>query len=198
MVDQVGVERKQAAEYLRVSTRTLDRYVRAGRLTAKKVGMYVYIPEDELSKLKQQLTNVAEEGAIVTAQKIEKSHAGKSDYSDTENEVYKLLYHEVKDELHVKQKELEVLHYKLGQLEVELKQTVPMLEYNSNVTNVIQENAELKIQMEKTSDQLLYKVKETKEERMRKNIYLMLFLLTVVVISMYVLWKMKSGIPIIS
>lgn len=49
------LDRYEAAESLSISTRTLDRYVKGGKLRSKKVGKKVYVHDGDLEILRGEL-----------------------------------------------------------------------------------------------------------------------------------------------
>ena len=63
--------RQQAAELLGVSTRTIDRYVKGGKLSYKKVANKVILAEEEISDLHEeyQLLNQNTSAADVTRER---------------------------------------------------------------------------------------------------------------------------------
>ena len=46
-----SLDRYEAAESLAVSTRTLDRYVKAGKVRSKRVGKKVFLHDDDVEAL---------------------------------------------------------------------------------------------------------------------------------------------------
>lgn len=150
------MDRKQASEAIGVSLRTLDRYIRSGRLKARKIGGFIRLDEHDVKSFRTGY--VPREG---TAEKkvdetIEvRSHRSLNEFDHVEDEygdvkssigqilgddvpgtkdpnsVYEILYKDTKDELKEYQRKLEVANYRVGHLEAELKNTVPLLEYKA-------------------------------------------------------------------
>ena len=52
MTAKYALSRKEAAELLEVSTRTLDRYIRSKKLSARKKGGAIMLSEEEVQNLK--------------------------------------------------------------------------------------------------------------------------------------------------
>jgi excisionase family DNA binding protein len=50
--------RNEAADFLGISTRTLDRYIRRGRVSYKKSANKVLLAQQELDKLKEHLHSI--------------------------------------------------------------------------------------------------------------------------------------------
>lgn len=50
-----NISREEASELLNISTRTLDRYIRRGKLSYRKVANRVLLAREELDKLKDEI-----------------------------------------------------------------------------------------------------------------------------------------------
>lgn len=133
------VERKDAAAFLGVSLRTIDRYIRSNKLSHRKSGYNVYLNQEELTRMNSGRVETVSSVDIVhmdndvTAESqqpmpdFRESAEGQESF---ETLVYKGLYESTKKELLKKQHEIDGLNYRLGQVEVELKNTIPLLAYN--------------------------------------------------------------------
>ncbi len=188
------VDRIEASKILKVSTRTVDRYMRKHRFKTRKDGRRVLIKKVDVDKIIKEhigrlvdinddnLNNIlgAEESIKkesnetnltvkdVKIKKIEKSQ------SKVEQEIYKELYKEVKGDLKERQDRLEAATYRVGQLEAQAKHMVPMLDFNkkdralqdaySAMDQRVKQNEEIKIKMEA----------KLRSERIAKWIYLSL------------------------
>lgn len=186
------VDRVEASEILKVSTRTVDRYMRKYRFKTKKDGRRVLIKRSDvdviikdhighLVDIKEENLNEmlhgkkAEEASqlTVTDVKIKKKEKN-SETMNIEQQIYKDLYVEVKKELTSKQDRLEAATYRVGQLESQVKSMVPMLDYNKK-DRALQEAYSAMDQRAKQNEEKVEKL-ETKlrSERVAKWIYLSL------------------------
>lgn len=52
-MSQYVLDREQAAEILLVSTRTVDRYVRSGKIRSRRIGKKIYLHDDDVRRLSQ-------------------------------------------------------------------------------------------------------------------------------------------------
>jgi len=147
------VDRDQASEILKVSTRTVDRYIRKYKFKTRKdgrrvlikrvdvdrviqdqIGQFVDIKNENLKEAREsKATSLAVKNIKVESTKREEVRQKEKD----EEKVYKNLYGEAKKELKEKQERLDAATYRVGQLESQVKSMVPMLEFN-------QKNKELK------------------------------------------------------
>ncbi len=153
-----NIERKEASDLLGVSLRTIDRYIRSGKLSHKKVGYNIYLSEKELDQFRkgkvQQVDHVVvHESGFAYQEEEPVSQEQTSSETTFEILVYKNLYESSRKELSEKQKEVEFLQYRLGKMEIELGNAMPLLEYQKS-----QKEAEVEI------DKLEEKTLEIKEE----------------------------------
>jgi len=132
------VTRNQAAEILKVSTRTLDRYIKTGKVSNKNIAGRIFLNMGEV-------TNIAKSKRAhrkIKHRTPQIHHAVKpqpvpdilieSDIGfveKVENRVYKNLYGETQKDLKIFQQRLEGANYRVGQLEAQLESSVPMPEH---------------------------------------------------------------------
>lgn len=153
-------DRNEAAKFLEVSTRTLDRYVQKKKLNPlRKKGKLFFRKEDlEQEKMSQQVHNPH----VLSA----------STSDDTEAETkYKILWEESKEQLQQKERLLLELNHRLGFLEAELRHSVPLLESQNNEQQL---EETLLLQKEK----ILVLKRNAAKQRIGKFLFLALFLIT--------------------
>ncbi len=117
------LDRNEASAFLEISTRTLDRHISKNTFSIKRKGGKVFLLKSELETWKNERTP---EIAHVVAEKMEIQNGG------IENVRYQFLYEELKEQLEKKDSLLRQMHYQLGVLETEAKQSVPLLEAEKN------------------------------------------------------------------
>ena len=177
------IDREDGAEMLGISTRTLDRYIRSGKLRAKKRGKKVFLHTEDVMRMKESDTSdiprmhpkSEEEMALEpTSQFITKPLIVS----------YKDLYEESKAQLARKDELIQDLSYRLGNLESELKNSIPMLEYKkatflleSSQSKSDEERKELTYKAEKYAD-------EIKKEQ-NTNMILIIVLSFVLMVSVF-------------
>ncbi|MBU1019135.1 MAG: hypothetical protein ABII07_01560 [Patescibacteria group bacterium] len=192
MSDTFTVDRKEASEMIGVSLRTLDRYIRLGRLKARKMNGFIKLDENEVKSLK--VGYVPRERK--TDETIEiRSHRSLNDFERDDSNiresigqvigedvtanreaetVYEVLYKESKDELKEYQQRLEVANYRVGQLEAKLESSVPLLEYKASSLKSEKREAKLK----KIARQQFQKAKSMKKqleiEKLNAKVYIVL------------------------
>ncbi len=193
---EFNVDRTDAAVFLNVSTRTVDRYVRAGKLSCKKVGYHVYLSQKELESLKKELGEHVSEVSIVEDQQ-ERDTARKSRVQsetiqtneDIENSVYKALYERAALAYEKKQKEVELLNFRLGQMEMEMKNRIPLLEYQGQVEEFSKEHQALKDELiEKRT--ILEQVEDTiRGQELMKKVYMGVAVFALVITTFLFLFR---------
>ena len=143
------VDRDEASTILKVSTRTVDRYIRKYKFKTRKdgrrvlirradvdhviqdqIGQFVQIKKDNLAEAKAE-KNTAEKEVNIAIKNVKLKAKEKEEVRAKEDEkVYKNLYLDAKNELKEKQERLDAATYRVGQLESQVKSMVPMLEFN--------------------------------------------------------------------
>lgn len=143
------VPREEAASLLGVSTRTLDRYLTTGRLKSKLIDRKILVHAVELARLKKRL-NRKQHGKSTkkTFHRVRKERvrmqSAVSVNNDPAEKVFRELHATVSAELKVKQERLEAASFRVGQLEAQLKNSVPLLEHKKREGDLSAENAKLK------------------------------------------------------
>lgn len=198
------VDRDEASTILKVSTRTVDRYIRKFRFKTRKDGRRVLIKRNDVNKIIEkhigQFVDIKTttldngKGNQKTADnapgfEIKDIKVESVKRSDKEDSVYKGLYSEAKTELKEKQSRLDAATYRVGQLEAKVETMVPMLDY----TRKEKELKEAKGAIEQKELEKLHEVRrmehKLKTERMAKWIYLSLVaLLLVAEPVLFLLW----------
>lgn len=194
------VTRSDAATLLEVSTRTIDRYIRAKRLSARKKGGNILLSEDEVSNFKvsrfQNANGVSPDvpgRAHKHINNVDKaiildSETGEIEENNVEapvtqaisakeavggrDKVFEELYDLSRREVREYHNKLEAANYRLGQLETQLKHSVPLLEFHEQ-SEVLREKEEMvggKLKHQQEAIEMLEV--ELKAEKLNKNIYI--------------------------
>ncbi len=144
MADQYSISREDAAKQINVSTRTLDRWMRSGKLKFKTRGRSVFVRTADLTKLgekttkKQRSAKQAESESVAPRIIVE---------PNKEEKVFQRLYEDATGELKQKQEKLEAASFRVGQLEAQVKASVPLLEYKQREDELQKETSGLKDQL---------------------------------------------------
>ena len=136
-----SVSRKQAADILNVSTRTLDRYIKSKKLSGKSVAGRIMLSREEIDSMKKNRPhgNIKKDKSPkkkkvyeINTSYVEPNKEKKTE--NTEEKVYKKLYEELRQEVRVFQQRLEGANYRVGQLESQVKSSVPLLDHQKVLT----------------------------------------------------------------
>ncbi|MEK9159766.1 MAG: helix-turn-helix domain-containing protein [Patescibacteria group bacterium] len=201
-IPKFTITRKQAADLLDVSTRTIDRYIRNKRLSARKKGGNILLSEEELNNLKVSLFQnmhgaspdvegrahrhvdgvaARDNQAIFDAEtgEIEETierpipvESGSLTKRSERETVFEELYDLSRREVREYHNKLEAANYRLGQIETQMKHSVPLLEYHEK-EELVREQAHLidgKIKRQEEAVNMMES--ELKGERLNKNIYI--------------------------
>jgi hypothetical protein len=151
--------REQAAQTLSVSIRTLDRYIKTNKLKYKIINRSVFISPEELKKFAKQFKIQKTQNSTPKTKsakiKIPKSAIKKitepeaikpkiKNSNSMEQKIFRELYQTTMTELKAKQEKLEAASFRVGQLETQLKNSVPLLELKQRETELENTNKDLK------------------------------------------------------
>lgn len=210
------VSRGDAADVLGVSTRTIDRYIRSKKLSARKKGGNILLNEEEVENMKiarfQNMHGATPAGPGRTHRHIDNtSQSEQSTVIDGETgaieepaqqstaiaqtgereKVYEELYDLSRREIREYHNKLEAANYRLGQLETQIKHSVPLLDYQEQ-SEALREKEEIVTNKVKRQEEALDLLEqEVKGERLNKNIYI--GLLFGLLALQPVLWMLLQG-----
>jgi hypothetical protein len=145
-----NIDRKGASKLLKVSIRTIDRYIKSKRLSIQIVNGRVWLNRKEIAEFKGKLLKPVYVDKVIVStsdmsiddnvdrvdnvevidQEKEEKKSSKINENSISNEIYKKLYFEAREELHEKQERLEIANYRVGQLESQIRNSIPLLEYH--------------------------------------------------------------------
>lgn len=132
------VSRNEASKTLKVSTRTLDRYIKSRKLSSKSIAGRIFLNTEEVAaqaKKKRTHRNIKHKQPQVKRANVSQPIADILIESDVdfvgkvENRIYKSLYDEVQRDLKGFQQRLEGANYRVGQLEAQVEASVPMQDH---------------------------------------------------------------------
>lgn len=177
------ISRKEAADLLGISVRTIDRYIDKKLLNCKQKGRNVFLYEEEIQRLANEKIEVESIEDSEIHLDIDNNEAFLNESSKTsdaaivadssimnfdfkkEAAVYKELYIDLKDDLKDAQKRLESANYRVGQLETQIKNTVPMIELSKKENEMDKKEADLReenIKKEQSIEVLEHQVQREK------------------------------------
>lgn len=200
-----NIDRKAASKLLKVSIRTVDRYVKSKKLSTRLIDGRVWLDKSEIEgfKLKKMRPTRVDKNDMSTPRMsidVDVDKVDNIDIIDQENvdfvstrikkrkrpsSTYKKLYSELKQELREKQERLEIANYRVGQLEAQVRTSIPMLEYHRENALKRQKETELKQEISKKDQVLQTLARQIRFEKFNKRIFLIILL---VVLALQPLW----------
>ena len=144
--DFYSITRDEAALRLGISTRTLDRYIKRRKLRVKlSPSRQVLINSQDLSALGAKRKPFKKfSSAKNTRAEENTAEAVEVTTENVEEKVFRELYEEANKDLKAKQEKLEAASFRVGQLEAQLKSSVPLLEHKQKEQSLLGENSRLK------------------------------------------------------
>lgn len=225
------LDRSEASNILKVSTRTLDRYLRKYRIKTRKEGRTILIKRADVDfiidkhvghfledfkrmqaenagqlgqDIRQAVAGVQNADAPVEAPaasslsvkniKVEEVRAAshekqENERREKEDTVYKTLYQETKNELKEKQDRLEAATYRVGQLESQLKNMVPLLDFNRKDKELKEAKQAMEFKIAEHETLVVKMEQKLRSERVAKWVYLSLVgLLLIAEPVMFMIW----------
>ncbi len=183
--------REQAAEYLGVSTRTIDRYVKKWKLSYKKIANKVLLGKEEVDLLQGDFELLRQDGILegsrehVVAERSSNtpvsSHAGHSGSTRPESgsvrEFVEVL--DKKDRtIEEKNQMIFLLQRKIGEMEMQMKQMIALPDHTLQKEDLVKSLQHLESQKLNLEDQI-------RKERMMNVIFIGLALLAVAVLVFF-------------
>lgn len=198
-IQNIYVNRLEASKLLKVSTRTLDRYIRQYKIKVKREGRMVFIKRnavnliinDHIGHFLGDFKRFKEDGQDVhnVQDALTVKNIKVEQFRAKEEEVYKSLYGELKRELKEKQDRLEAATYRVGQLESQLKNMVPLLEFNKKDKELRESQIALENRLMENQTTLTKMQGIIRSERVAKWVYLSLVgLLLIAEPILFLMW----------
>lgn len=180
--------REKAAKILNISTRTIDRYIKAWKLSYKKVANKVLLAKEELDSLQNDFSmlhqeisteivnNASNSNTIATPTKSNQSN----DAIDQKIDKFILVFKEKDKMLEEKNKVIFVLQQRVTELETKIQHMVALPDFNKEKQEAIVEKQKL----EERISQLKWAIKN---EKLKNLIFIWLSVIFVVVAGYFML-----------
>lgn len=202
-----NLSRESASRLLKVSIRTLDRYIRSKKVSTRIVDGRIWLSKEEIEAFKlgrpgvirvdsghMSTDGVSMDDGVDNVDNVEvfsqdnvQTMSGKRGGTRRSNheEAYKNLYDELKKELEEKQGRLEIANYRVGQLEAQVKSSIPMLEYHRERYEIKKAEDELKGKINESENLIKRLSLSIKYEKFSKRIFLIILL---IILALQPLW----------
>ncbi len=193
-----NVTRQDAAERLSVSTRSIDRYIKSGKLRSKKEWKIIYIHSGDITNLsgsseeKQPEVIIPKQQGSYTQSKSynDEPRAHSTEVMDAQSRAtLEKIYLDLRTEIKTKDKAIQDLSIRLGQAQEIAKNSVSLVEFKKSQFlleeskgHIASENSELK----QVSSDLKEKLKYEKTTN-----YILIAFCIILVVALGILWFVK-------
>ena len=173
------VTRNQAANLLGVSTRTIDRYVKSGKLSYKKVANKVILNEEELRILQNEFSSLRQEVSTELIWEKDSSLSVRpiTNMSSIDEKLDKfyLIFQEKDKQIDEKNKIIFMLQQRIGELEAKIQTMIALPDYNKEKQQAIEEKRML--------EEKLAKLKAKVKEQETKTYVVLIFAIIFIVVA---------------
>lgn len=183
------ITREEAAGILNISTRSIDRYIRAGKLRSKKEGKIVYIHEDDINNFLWVGTK-KQEVIVWNIPTREEKHTEEKMHSPAKiDENFWVIFDKLRFEIKLKDEEIKDLSVKVWKMEEIVKNSISMLEFKKNQFLLEESKNSLHSELENTKKELEHKNNSLKEEK--KLNYILIITTVILFIVLVIVWMIK-------
>ena len=174
------VTRNQAASLLWVSTRTIDRYVKSGKLSYKKIANKVILNEEELRVLQNEFSSLRQEISTEliwenTDKPISIKPASDISSIDEKLDKFYLIFQEKDKQIDEKNKIIFMLQQRIGELEAKIQTMIALPDYNKEKQQAIEEKRIL--------EEKLAKMKSRVKEQETKTYVVLVFAILFIIVA---------------
>ena len=174
------VTRNQAANLLGVSTRTIDRYVKSGKLSYKKIANKVILNEEELRILQNEFSSLRQEIStelIWDNDSLSVRQITNMSSIDEKLDKFYLIFQEKDKQIDEKNKIIFMLQQRIGELEAKIQTMIALPDYNKEKQQAIEEKRILEEKLAKLTSKV--------REQETKTYVVIIFAIIFIIIARY-------------
>ncbi len=179
-----NVTREVASKSLNISTRTIDRYIKSGKLSYKKIANKVLLAKEEVISLKEEFATLHQElNTEIINQSNTTGLANKGnteDVIDQKVEKFFLIFKEKEKMLEEKNKVIFVLQQRVSELENKIQHMIALPDYNK-------EKQEAIIEKQKLEERIGQLKGVIKNEKLKNLIFIWLSLIFIIVAGFFIM-----------
>lgn len=187
MSKEYSVTRDMAASLLKVSTRTVDRYIKSGKLSYKKIANKVLLSKDEVSWLQEEYSVLHQKVATELVKERSWSKTGdqtlvRADLEqaiDEKIEKFFLVFKEKDKMLEEKNTIIFALQQRISELETKIQNMIALPDYTKEKQEAMLEKKKL--------EERISTLKENIRNEKIKNFILVIFSLVFIGLAMFLL-----------
>ncbi len=181
-----NITREQAADMLNISTRSIDRYIKAWKLRSKKDWKIVYIHWNDIDNF----LNPSSKQEIIINHWVQKEETNSTDIVlwNENNTTFKI-YEDLKEQITQKDEEIKNLNFQIWKMEEVVKNSISMVEFKKTQFLLEESKSSLTLDLDTTKKELEEKKKEVVKER--KLNYILITFLVIFIILLWLIWFIK-------
>ncbi|MBW7954413.1 helix-turn-helix domain-containing protein [Candidatus Gracilibacteria bacterium] len=171
-----NITREEASLKLNLSTRSIDRYIKSGKLRSKKDGKIVYIHQDDIDNF----LGLGEKKQVIIEDKInlmENQTINEKSLSNNKNNDFGVIFDKLKFEIKIKDDEIKELNKQIGKMEEVVKNSISLIEFKKNQFLLEESKNSLTSDVSNLKKEIEYSEKKLKEE---KKLTLILIITTII------------------
>ncbi len=192
MAETYKIDRKSASRLLKMSIRTVDRYIRAKKLSIEERDGRIWLNRGQINKLRSLSTSrqgvdradsemsIDKRVSTPVDMSIDNDHSASTPDESisahqriiTGGDIYKKLFEELQAELKLKQERLEGANYRVGQLEGLLKESISLPDHNRLLIAERAEKQKIESQCASLTQQSTHLAERLKDEKFTKKVFL--------------------------
>ncbi len=204
---QYNLSRKEASVLLKVSIRTVDRYLKSKKLSTLEYDGRIWLSREEvegfsmLGKVDKGVDNVDTLSTPLSTpvyvdnidktvdidvdNKVDTVYSVSTSKPSRQDSTYKKLFNEMQIELREKQERLELANYRVGQLECQVRNSISLIEHHQESRQKKQKEDELGTQLKSSVNIIKNLSTKLKALKFSKRI---LFVFIMLILALQPLW----------
>lgn len=191
-----NITRQEAAEKLSISTRSVDRYIKAGKLRSKKEGKIIYIHSGDVENMlggpaeKKPEVIIPSESSSYTQKATGQENVTSTSVADAQSRAtLEKIYIDLRSEVKQKDQTIQDLSIKLGQAQEIAKNSVSLIEFKKSQFLLEESKGHLTGELEQVKKEAGELQKKLKYEK-STNIMLIAFCV-ILMLGLGLLWFLK-------
>lgn len=180
------ITREEAAKMLNISTRSVDRYIKAWKLRSKKLWKIVYINEDDINNF--LWVWVKKQEVIIWNTNFKKEET-KEIYLPKNEANFWIIFDKLRQEIKYKDEEIKEMSIKIWKMEEIVKNSISMVEFKKTQFLLEESKNNLILDLASAKKDLEIKNNLLKEEK--KLNYILIIISIILFIALVIIWLIK-------
>lgn len=177
-----NINRKEAANILNISTRSIDRYIRAWKLRSKKQWKIVYINKNDINNILW----ISKKQEILINKNIENKSIS---LFKNNNENFLVIFEKLRQEIKHKDEEIKEINIKIWKMEEIIKNSISIIEFKKTQFLLEESKNFLNLELNNIKKELELKNNDLKEERKLNLILIVVSIILFIILT--IVWIIK-------